>query len=76
MLDPYSSTTVENARQRYREIVEEIERERMFAEPKAQGTLVHKRVLFGAGNLFVSLGKRLQQLSSLDANAAPVLRRG
>ena len=76
MLDPYSSTTVENARQRYREMVQEIERERMFAEPEAQEPHVHKRVLFGAGNMFVSLGKRLQELSSLEANAAPVLRRG
>ncbi len=76
MLDPYGPITMENARQRYREMVEEIERERMFADPEARGAEVHKRVLFGAGNLFVALGRRLQSLSRLEPNAAPALRRG
>lgn len=76
MLDPYGPITVENARQRYREMVEEIERERMFADPEARGAEVHKRALFGAGNLFVALGKRLQALSRLESSAAPVMRRG
>jgi len=74
MLDPYSPVSVENSRQRYREMVEEIERERLFAEPEARGAGAHQRVLFGAGNLFVVLGRRLQQLSSLDASRTPALR--
>jgi hypothetical protein len=76
MLDPYGPVEVENARERYRELVEEIERVHMFDDPEARGAHVHKRVLFGAGNLFVALGKRLQSLSSLEASATPALRRG
>ena len=76
MLDPYGPITAENSRQRYREMVDQIERERMFDDPDARGPVVHQRVLFGAGNLFVALGRRLQALSSLEGSTAPALRQG
>ncbi len=74
MLDPYSDLSVANSRQRYHEMLAEIEQERLFADPQARREEVHKRVLFGAGNLFVALGKRLQQLSRLEATTTPALR--
>ncbi|MCA1552809.1 MAG: hypothetical protein LC737_00360 [Chloroflexi bacterium] len=69
MLDPYSDVSVQNSRQRYREILAEIEQERMFEDPEARGADAHKRVLFGMGNVFVALGRRLQQLSRFDPSA-------
>ncbi|MCA1553185.1 MAG: hypothetical protein LC737_02280 [Chloroflexi bacterium] len=70
MLDPYSEPAADCARERYRDLLKEIELEQLLNEVQPRRTHVHERMLLAIGNIFVALGSRLQELSQHEPDRA------